>query len=439
MILHNENTDVLTNWYRLGCGILLITYPLLMRYRLKFYPDPTLRQNNVQFRNFMRATPFGYVFGITTLSASLALYLFDFPFWSVPMTYVLIATCMYCYYRDYIKTITSASTLFLYSSQKMETTKDTKVSVHVHPLKPNFHYGLAYGICGIISVILSQLYVSSTCTFSSQSWESCLAYYVTSVGEDQRSSPSQLVWKLVFRIWTSIISYIMELYSVFAFSDSHFLHRSYFWRYTEDLTVSVGVVTERNRTILILLLVFNFFFVMFKDAGFIDDIIWSLINRKWIYSTSHSLASDVSTRLPMLIHEVRSQVIRSKLSFVSRISSIIFIGTIALLDNAYLNNGEAIFHMSEFSNILLAVPVVVIQIAASRQLNFLVFEKKKARLRDIINNSSSEIGDHQYEIDSINYGDAEVLNGWRLYLTAMSILACFVYHPCIKFYAFLAF
>ncbi|KAI9139535.1 hypothetical protein BKA69DRAFT_630646 [Paraphysoderma sedebokerense] len=327
---------------------------------------------------------------------------------------------MALYFRDYTKTTSNSSMLDLFSIHDLNTADTTSSA---HPLKPNFHYGLAYGACGITFIVLAQLYVNVTCAFSTESHEKCLLYYLASMGEDQRSSPRQFMWKLLFRLWTGIISFIMELYSVFAFSDNNFLHRSYLWRFFEDLMACIGLVTERNLTVLIVLLIVNAFFIVLKDAGFVDDLIWSAVNRKWLYSKSHALSSDSNIRLRKLIHEVRSQIIRSNLNYVSRISSITVIGTIALLDNAAFTHGQSIWHMSNCTNIVVALATVIIQVALSRQLNKYMFARKKLKVQEFANCCSNKSVDLQKDIESINYDDPKILKGWKTYLTLISVLA----------------
>ncbi|KAI9139546.1 hypothetical protein BKA69DRAFT_630998 [Paraphysoderma sedebokerense] len=425
IVLYAKNTKNLTNWFRLGYALLLIVYPFVLRHRLRNHHDEFLKAKNVYYRNFMKFSPFGYVIVITVVFTAVAWYLCNFPIWGIPVTYALIIISIYCYYRDYTKTTSNSSMLALPTLGQMEAEKKN-TNILVHPLKPNFHYCLVYGICGIILIVLAQLYVNATCAFSTESWESCLSYYLTNVGDNQRSSPRRLLWKLMFRLWTSVFSFIMELYCVFAFTDNHFLHRSYFWRFTEDLMVCVGLVTENNFNLLMILLILNFFFIMLKDAGFVDDMIWSLINRQWIYSKPYSSTPDSSTLSLKLIEEVRSQVIRSKLNFVSRISSITCIGIIALLDKTLFTHGDTIWQMSDLTNIIIAVSVVLVQVAASRQLNFIVFARKKARVRDIASCFQNKPENFQDELDIIDYEDPKVIADWKLYLSLMSILAIFV-------------
>ncbi|KAI9139534.1 hypothetical protein BKA69DRAFT_630639 [Paraphysoderma sedebokerense] len=376
-------------------------------------------------------------------------FLFHFPLWSIPVTYISIVVCLYCYYHDYKKCTLAPAASHIQSVRSLHKvgTGLCDLSDWPHSLRPNFHYALTYGICAIIPVVLAQLYIRTACVSFTKGFGRCISYDLS----DVKTSSSHILWKLMFRLWTSIFSFIMEGISVFAFSDYHFLHRSYYWRFIEDLTVCVALVTENDVSLLLTHLGLNFVFVVLKDGGLffngfhrvsttqtvntidflpptgaVDDIIWSLISKRWIYSKLSSDSAEDFTLSLKSIQEVRSQIIRSKLNFVSRISSISCIGTIALLDKTLFTHGEPIWQMAELTNIVLAVSVVLVQVTASRQLNRLIFARKELFMKDITSIFRINVDVLRDQLYSPNYNSQDVVTGWRLYLSLVSLLAVFV-------------
>ncbi|KAI9141079.1 hypothetical protein BKA69DRAFT_1075915 [Paraphysoderma sedebokerense] len=282
-IVHSViNTENLKSYFRFGFSVLLLIYPWLCRYRAAFLNKSTIQKQSTnaskplhthgklpsesfensqeRYRNFTRFTPFGFFICITTLFNVTIFYLLNSPPFAIPITYSLLLVCIYFTFRDLKR-----SSIHSFSVSTLPQTSaiwNNTADIHAHPFKPNFHYMLAWGVCTVIIIVLSQLYVNTLCVFSDSPQQECVAYY----RKHAKNVPylENLLLKLFFRSWVCVISFVMEIFSAFAFDDCHFLHHSFLWRYMEDLVVSMGFITSNDISLTATLLALNFCFVILK-------------------------------------------------------------------------------------------------------------------------------------------------------------------------------
>ncbi|KAI9141080.1 hypothetical protein BKA69DRAFT_1075922 [Paraphysoderma sedebokerense] len=260
---------------------------------------------------------------------------------------------------------------------------------------------MAWGICTVILSVLLQLYVNTLCLFSKSPLQECLAYYRKHAKEVPYIE--NLLLKLFFRGWVCVASFVMEIFSAFAFDDGHFLHHSFLWRYIEDFVVAIGLITSRDIPLTITLLSLNFGFVILKDGGFIDDVIFSIMNRAWIYSVNAKPNPDLANLFSRIIEELKNQTVRSKLNYSSRIIAIVIIGMTALLDN-YYTHGARIWSTGPITASTITA-IVVVQLLIARQINIRILQ---AELKNLIVN------------------DDTVVLAWKRYLTLVTIAGTFI-------------
>ncbi|KAI9143416.1 hypothetical protein BKA69DRAFT_1061788 [Paraphysoderma sedebokerense] len=419
-----------SKYFRFGYGLLLVCFPLLCRWRLYFAHktlnaantsngrlsgnDGSLAEFNECYQIFTNDTPVGFTVTAIILWSAAGLYYFELGFWSVPITYIILLFAMYYFYRDF-KTMSD-----LQKTHSVGTL--TPLSQVAQRFRPNFWYCVAHGAAFFVLIVLAQVYVNTLCAFSKSPWSECISYYAKR--DPNLSTYEQLFIKISFRFWASLVTTFLEIGAIFAYKDGNYLHNSYFWRHSEDLVVSIGFVTTDSVSVIVILAVINQIVMIVKARCRFHRRHNFLVTHKSLpYSRVHTRSNTLS-----VVEEVRNQAIRAKLNYVSRLSAITTIGTIAMVN--WLSGGsENVWEREITSKVVIMVTVIFLQIIVTRWVILVIYQWKKRRVlgNSIVSNSTKKVDNVDFEIN-----DWRVIANWKRYLFITNITAMFLVIVDIK-------
>ncbi|KAI9139548.1 hypothetical protein BKA69DRAFT_631162 [Paraphysoderma sedebokerense] len=407
--------------YPLVCRIRLLFVERRIRATLARLDDASMDMST--YDNFCRFTPFGPTVVVSTLLAGLSYYIQGDAPWVVAFLLLLLFLCAGLYYRDHLKTFSRAmtsSTYLLRYDPRSDFFRDT--------LKPNLYYVIAWTLAIRIFGLLGQIYTGTLCALSTDpsltdfksEYQRCLIQQ----NSQQASFWTQLFLTLTFRALAAVATVTVEYISVLAFLEGDFIHFSYFWRHTEDLIVAIGLVNTTSPELIVVLLIFNFVFVAVRDCGLIDDLIFSLSYKKWVYAMEEYVKDDPGF-LTKIFDEIQTQAIRSKLNFFSRMTSSIYIGTIAIFDRLFFH-GDSIWPANSLTNIFIILVIVMIELFLSRWLSLIVFTKKMEFVNRLNEKYYLKNDVFKTHLDEFNLDDSLVILHWRTFLYCMDAAAMFI-------------
>ncbi|KAI9139547.1 hypothetical protein BKA69DRAFT_1085271 [Paraphysoderma sedebokerense] len=370
------------------------------------------------YDNFSRFTPFGPAILITTISAGLSYsFLVQAP-WAVVFLLLFCFGSAGLYYRDHTKTFSKSvttSSFLLWYDPKNEFFRDT--------LKPNWWYMLGWGLGLRIFGLLGQIYSGTICALSSQATSDVTGCLVNNLSY-RTDFGTHLILKLLFRFFGAVATTTMEYISVLAFVENDFLHFSYFWRHTEDLIVTIGLMNSNGDVLTIVLLVLQFVLVVAKDGGFIEDVIFSITHRKWIYNMDAYVEADPQFLLRMF-DQIRTQTIRSKLNFYSRVTAAVYIATIAVFDKIFAGAG-GIWPNATFEKSIVLFFIIFLELLVSRWLCLMIFAKKTQYVIQLYRRYCKKNEQLNREIEEFEIDDTRVISKWRRLLFTLDVASMLI-------------